>query len=1086
MPRTPPKTRRLLRTAALAAAFALAGVGAAQAQVSGIPITGDRLGGFVLPVEPGTWPLVLKATNASTWKVDSTQRMSLTGKVNVQVGSYDFYAEHAIVWIERIPSGKGVITQVAVWFPETSEPTKAAGLGAGGSNLFVTASTYGDTTLRAVIVDPRAPETDPYLRRGEQRLAAYLGTLAAQPPALRSLPEVFRPPPPPKTPPLVVGALAPNDPSVAAAEQAASEPSSATGSAGPGRTRTRPTGMAVPPPKTQPALPEPIAAPLPGPGDAVQRQGAAPIIAPDSIVAFAADRIDVDINADTVTLTRGAAVDVMPRSPGKTVHALQMHAERTVIFLVPGTLAKLKQGASEFAARDISGIYLEGDVSATDFNYTMRARRAYYDLANNRATMVDGVLRTQNRKGLPLVARANELRQYSQEQWQADKVLVSTSEFFEPHLAVGLDRATITKTADEDGLGTTIVNGESMTLRANGTPFFWTPGFETEGDVNIPLRGLGVSYNGETGAQIETRWDLYSLLGLKRPPGDDSTLTLLGYTNYGVGGGLKGRLDGINYDVLGIYDFGNLEQTSAGPKVTASQEIRGTMAADHILKLSDSTALQLQASYVSDESFLQVWRQRDFAQKFQRETSGYLVSADERSELSALLTVPTNAVITNSGQLAARPYQVEKYPEVAYKRWGDSFFGDTLTWQQEYSANAMALRFGKGTENTTGVKNNTFNLLGQLLPDGSVFGRDTSLASLYRGEGYNEDALMRVYTRQELAMPFGGEGWKISPFVAGNVYGYFGGDQASYDREADSLRFLVSTGVRSSTDITANYDSVEVAAMDLHRLRHVFTPYLNAWAGWNSTPNGSYAIYDQELEGATGGSVVQFGMKHKLQTMRGGPGNWQSVDWLSVDIGVMWNAGGDDDPRIYTDGAKYKQSPFPQYFNWRPELSQWGRNAYGSFKLAASNTMTFSGSLVYLLDENLPNFGSGPFGLAQGSRGSIGMTLEHSPDVSTFIEYRAINNFSPENIYISDALLAGGIDYKVGKQYVISAVPTYDLNANDFRAFTVNLQRELPDFTLLATIGYDAIQNQYFGGLSIRIGDKGGSAAPFGGLPINR
>lgn len=51
------------------------------------------------------------------------------------------------------------------------------------------------------------------------------------------------------------------------------------------------------------------------------------------------------------------------------------------------------------------------------------------------------------------------------------------------------------------------------------------------------------------------------------------------------------------------------------------------------------------------------------------------------------------------------------------------------------------------------------------------------------------------------------------------------------------------------------------------------------------------------------------------------------------DVGIMWNESGDDLARNYNDGAKYKQSLFPQYFAWRPELSQWGRNAYSSFNL---------------------------------------------------------------------------------------------------------------------------------------------------------
>lgn len=158
------------------------------------PILGDRLGGFVLPTEPGTWPVVISAVEANAWKVETTQRLQLRGKVRVMMGTYDFTSESAVAWIERIPTAKGLVTQLAFWFPDTLQPTRAAGLGAGGSNLFVTASTFGEVSMSAVLLDPKAPAANPELARAHQRMAAYLAQLSADPPALRILPEVIRPP----------------------------------------------------------------------------------------------------------------------------------------------------------------------------------------------------------------------------------------------------------------------------------------------------------------------------------------------------------------------------------------------------------------------------------------------------------------------------------------------------------------------------------------------------------------------------------------------------------------------------------------------------------------------------------------------------------------------------------------------------------------------------------------------------------------------------------------------------------------------------------------------------------------------------
>ena len=136
----------------------------------------------------------------------------------------------------------------------------------------------------------------------------------------------------------------------------------------------------------------------------------------------------------------------------------------------PGLLAEVEAVAEEAAA-----LILE--VYATDFRYSVRARRAYYDFATNRASMVDGVLRTQDRKGIPLVARARELRQYSQQQFEATGVRVSMSEFFEPHLSIGAERATITEVESWSGEGTNRISPRNVTFHAGGVPFFCLPVF---------------------------------------------------------------------------------------------------------------------------------------------------------------------------------------------------------------------------------------------------------------------------------------------------------------------------------------------------------------------------------------------------------------------------------------------------------------------------------------------------------------------------------------------------------------------------------------------------------------------------------
>jgi hypothetical protein len=94
-------------------------------------------------------------------------------------------------------------------------------------------------------------------------------------------------------------------------------------------------------------------------------------------------------------------------------------------------------------------------------------------------------------------------------------------------------------------------------------------------------------------------------------------------------------------------------------------------------------------------------------------------------------------------------------------------------------------------------------------------------------------------------------------------------------------------------------------------------------------------------------------------------------------------------------------------------------------------------------------------------RGSIGLDLQHTPDLSTFIEYRTI---AAED---SD-LLEIGWEYRLSKKYRVQVVPQYDLQINEFRAAYMRLVREFPDFYFALTFGYDRIRDDTVVSASLR------------------
>ena len=308
-------------------------------QLRDAPIRGDRLSGFVLPIVPLKTDLSLKATRAFRWKVDDTQRLALEGDVRITMGGYAFSTRNALVWINRIPSAEGLITQVALWFPEVAESSRGAGLGVAGKNVLVTGSMRGSVKLSVPVMLEEAP-TREVTSPGEVRVASYLKSIAAGPATLSRLARTDVPVPPPE-PPLKV---------------------QAPGAAQPATTAAAPTST---PDATAPAATEP-----PRRGD---------------VVTFAGREVNVEEKSDVITVTGGAQVDVLARDPTQRGAEMRLSAERAVIFLRAGTLGRIREGTGQADAGDVEGVYLEGDVLATDGDYSMRGAQVYYDIASGRA-----------------------------------------------------------------------------------------------------------------------------------------------------------------------------------------------------------------------------------------------------------------------------------------------------------------------------------------------------------------------------------------------------------------------------------------------------------------------------------------------------------------------------------------------------------------------------------------------------------------------------------------------------------------------------------------------------------------------------
>ena len=299
-------------------------------------ISGDQLGGFVLPILPIESEIILVAQRARSWRVGDTTRMLLEGDVQIDVGGYAFSASDALVWIDRIPSDLGLVNQLAVYFPEVEEPTRRAGLGVTGKDVLVVGSALGKVSLTTADHEEGPPPISELLRSGEKRLAVYLRQITGDPPKLGRRPRAYTPPTPP---------------------------------------------LPIPVPGGSPLIPDPEAEllarlpkkiPLP-----TEISESVPIFQPQGLVSFTANQIDIIEESDTIVADGRFLVDYNPMGSNDSFSPLQMSANGGVIFLEEGSVASMRGGGSQISIESVRGIYLEQDVTATDGKYAVRAQAIY-------------------------------------------------------------------------------------------------------------------------------------------------------------------------------------------------------------------------------------------------------------------------------------------------------------------------------------------------------------------------------------------------------------------------------------------------------------------------------------------------------------------------------------------------------------------------------------------------------------------------------------------------------------------------------------------------------------------------------------
>ncbi|MEO0483196.1 MAG: LPS assembly protein LptD [Planctomycetota bacterium] len=965
------------------------------ANVDPLDITGRDFAGQRLPLEAVDGPIRMRAARTWAWeeparvapggrRLHPVRRLFLEGDVLVELGPYDrFSARSATLWLKPIndvdPDADGRTWQVFAYFDEVGSGAVDAAVGLTADRLPVEAVIRADSPieLRTDARLDRRPD-DALVFDGEGVLASYLrrlvrGDRPGSGPSAFDASRVLRP----------------------------AEPRFETGDGEATAEEIEDFLNALPP-----------------------ASGGRPIFADEGIVTLSVGNLTLSRSETENSIIASGGV-VVQYAEADSSRILQMDAERAVIFLKPGPLASLVTLAPE----DIYGIYLEGDVVATDGEYTLRGPRVYYDLTSDRALILDAVFWTYDaRRRMAVYLRAEAIRQEADNQFSAERATLANTAFFSPHLAVGVRDITLRREPIPGGGGRrTIADARGVTLRGGGVPFFYIPRLKGDPEA-IPLEAIGYGDSRGSGPVISTTWDLATLLGVEKPKGVDVDILADAYFERGAGLGAnidwdRGANEGGLFTYMLPQDSGT-DRSRSGSEIDRDDEFRGLVLFENRWTINDRWTLLSEAAHVSDELFVDVFfrelgrNRREFTNRLA------LRYIEENEAFYAIGQINSNDFTPNEYLLQSQGYTVDRLPELSYHRIGDDVLESVapglLSYFAEYRYSRMRFNFVEPTASELGFTTRNRSL--------AAFGLDPNdtLGDRLRASGLNEDEVNRFDMRHELSSQLAAGPVNLTPFAVGRLTAYDSNFSGFSPNEEDRVRLWGSVGIRAATQFHRVDNSVESRLFDLHRIRHIIEPGVTVMHSGSTIDSVNLPVYDESVESIIEGTLTRIGVRQTWQTYRGGPGRWRSVDVLELDTAVV----------ITSDDAD-RDSTIGRYFEYRPELSNAGEYFTADATWRVSDAVALAGSTIYDFEAN------------QAARHSAGALVQHSPRFSSFAEVRFINP-------VDSTYLDFGANYEITKKYNAAFAASWDADEDEFQRLSVQITREFPN----AELGFSISRNE--------------------------
>lgn len=654
----------------------------------------------------------------------------------------------------------------------------------------------------------------------------------------------------------------------------------------------------------------------------------------------------------------------------------------------------------------VAGAYLKGDVVLTRGERMIRASEIYYDFENDRAIILDAVMRAMvPDRQLPIYVRAAQVRQLSRTDYAARQARISTSEFHTPHIHLGAERVLLNDVTPRDSSGRIIglqagqFQMHDVTMNLEGVPLAYWP--YTTGNFQeseSAIRSLRFGYSDDFGATFQGKWYLFNLLGVEKPQGINAILRTDYFSKRGPGVGIDSdyQFENSYGEFLGYYinDHGedNLGPYRGGEPPT---ENRGRITWRHRQFLPEGFELTTEFSYISDANFLEEYFRPEFERGKEQETLVYLKKQQDNWALTAL------------GQWRLLDFltQTEHLPDLGF-HWIGEPIGDFASYFNESHVGFARYRPDD---------RRLFDRAGRVL--------DNTARS---------DVVFKTETRNELDFPIKLGSANVVPFVTGRA-GYW--DDSPF---ASSLNRMFGTaGVKAGSQFWRLFQDASSSLLDINGIRHIIKPEATAWASTSSQDSVDLYPFDPGIEDVDDFYGTSLAMRQRWQTKRGGPGHWRVVDLITFDVEL--NLFGNAPTQLGNIGRFYES---------RPENSIARSHVKTDFAYHISDTTALlSESNFDLNDGNLDLF-------------SVSYAVERTPRFSYFLGYRFIGD--------TDSNLVGaGANYQINTKHTIAVRTYFDLDRGETEEFDITIIRKFPRWYAGLTFGVNNIEEDFNVSLSV-------------------